>query len=91
VAAIQAADAVIMDDRISRIPGAVKIAAFTRRIVIQNIVFALGVKGAFLLLGAAGKASMWEAVIADVGVALLAVLNSIRTVRYAANEPGTSR
>lgn len=77
-AAIEASDIVIMDDRIERIPLAMRIAAKTRRIVQQNIVFALGIKGAFLLAGAFGAASMWEAVIADVGVALLAVLNSIR-------------
>lgn len=85
-AAIEAADAVIMDDRIARLPAAMKIAAFTRRIVLQNVVFSLGVKGVFLLLGAAGRANMWEAVIADVGVALIAVLNSIRAARF--NPPG---
>jgi len=80
-AAIEAADVVIMDDRVERLPTALRIAALTRRIVMQNIVFSLGVKGAFLALGAFGKASMWEAVIADVGVALLAVLNAIRATR----------
>ncbi|MDP2790542.1 MAG: heavy metal translocating P-type ATPase [Rectinemataceae bacterium] len=81
-AAIEASDIVIMDDEIGRIPLAMKIAVFTRRIVMQNIVFALGVKAAFLLLGAAGEANMWEAVIADVGVALLATLNSIRAAKF---------
>jgi len=81
-AAIEAADVVIMDDDIARLPVAMKIAAFTRRIVVQNVVFALGVKAAFLLLGAAGEANMWEAVIADVGVALLATLNSIRAAKF---------
>jgi len=80
-AAIEASDAVIMDDRIARIPVAMRIAAFTRQIVMQNVAFALGVKGVFLLLGAAGQANMWEAVIADVGVAVLAVLNSVRAAR----------
>lgn len=80
-AAIEAADIVIMDDRIDRIPEALKIAAFTRRIVMQNIFFALGTKGLFLALGAMGLAGMWEAVVADVGVALVAVLNSIRAAR----------
>lgn len=77
-AAIEAADAVIMDDDLGRIAEAVRIAAKTRRIVVQNIAFSLAVKAAFLLLGTAGLASMWEAVIADVGVALAAVLNAVR-------------
>ena len=81
-AAIEASDIVIMDDQIRRIPLAMRIAVFTRRIVVQNVVFALGVKAAFLLLGAAGEANMWEAVIADVGVALLATLNSIRAAKF---------
>ncbi len=80
-AAIEAADVVIMDDKVERLPTALRIAALTRRIVMQNIVFSLGVKGAFLVLGAFGEASMWEAVIADVGVALLAVLNAMRATR----------
>ncbi|HEY9055428.1 MAG TPA: heavy metal translocating P-type ATPase, partial [Rectinemataceae bacterium] len=78
-AAIEAADAVIMDDDLRRIPEAIGVASKTRRIVIQNIVFSLAVKTAFLVMGAAGLATMWEAVIADVGVALVAVLNSVRT------------
>lgn len=77
-AAIEASDVVIMDDRIERVPQAMRIAARTRSIVFQNIVFALGVKAVFLALGASGGAGMWEAVIADVGVALAAILNSIR-------------
>jgi len=81
-AAIEASDIVIMDDHIGRIPLAMRIAAFTRHIVVQNVVFSLGVKAIFLLLGAAGEANMWEAVIADVGVALLATLNSIRAVKF---------
>jgi len=81
-AAIEAADVVIMDDRLDRVPEAIGIARFTRKIVIQNIIFALGVKAAFLALGAFGVATMWEAVIADVGVALLAVLNATRTLAW---------
>ncbi len=81
-AAIEAADVVIMDDRIDRVADAVDIALYTRKIVKQNIIFALAVKGAVLALGAFGVATMWEAVIADVGVALLAVLNATRTLRY---------
>jgi Cd2+/Zn2+-exporting ATPase len=80
-AAIEAADAVVMDDRLDRLPQAMRIASFTRRIVWENVVFSLGVKLVFLVLGAAGAATMWEAVIADVGVAIAAVLNSTRTLR----------
>jgi Cd2+/Zn2+-exporting ATPase len=69
-----------MDDRIERVPQALKIAAFTRRIVLQNIGIALAVKAVFVVLGAFGVANMWEAVIADVGVSLLAVLNAMRTI-----------
>lgn len=79
-AAIEAADVVVMDDRPSRIAEAVRIARRTRAIVKQNIAFALGVKGVFVLLGAMGAASIWEAVFADVGVSLLAVLNATRAL-----------
>jgi Cd2+/Zn2+-exporting ATPase len=82
-AAIEAADIVVMDDHIARIPLAFRIAAFTRRIVIENILLAMGVKAAFIALGSFGEANMWEALFADVGVSLLAVLNAMRTVRYA--------
>jgi Cd2+/Zn2+-exporting ATPase len=81
-AAIEAADVVVMDDDIRRIPLALRIAKFTRKIVLQNIVFALSVKGAFIILGSIGVANMWEAVIADVGVSLLAVMNSLRTIGH---------
>jgi len=81
-AAIEAADVVVMDDDIARVPTALKIASFTRRIVIENIVLALTVKGIFIALGAVGAADMWEAVIADVGVSLLAVLNALRTAKH---------
>jgi Cd2+/Zn2+-exporting ATPase len=80
-AAIEAADVVVMDDDIARVPMALEIASFTRRIVIENIVLALAVKGAFIALGAVGVADMWEAVIADVGASLLAVLNALRTAK----------
>lgn len=69
-AAIEAADIVIMTDEPSKIVTAIKVAKRTRNIVMQNIVFALGVKAIFLVLGAAGVASMWEAVFADMGVAI---------------------
>lgn len=81
-AAIEAADVVLMDDDVRKIAAVVRIARKTLRIVKQNIVFALGVKGLVLLLGAFGMASMWEAVFADVGVAVIAILNSMRTLRY---------
>lgn len=80
-AAIEAADAVIMDDSPSKLITSIKIARKTMRIVKQNIVFALGVKALFLILGGIGIMTMWGAVFADVGVALLAVLNSLRTLR----------
>ena len=80
-AAIEAADIVIMNDSIAGLLDAIGIARFTRRIVWQNIVLALGIKAVFLGLGAAGLASMWEAVFADVGVALLAILNAARVIR----------
>ncbi|NLO25053.1 MAG: HAD-IC family P-type ATPase, partial [Clostridiales bacterium] len=80
-AAIQAADVVIMTDQPGKLVKAISIARRTKAIVWQNIVFALGVKAAVLLLGALGLASMWEAVFADVGVALIAVLNSMRAIK----------
>lgn len=79
-AAIEAADIVIMTDEPSKIASAIKVAKRTRSIVFQNIVFALGVKAVFLILGALGLASMWKAVFADMGVAIIAVLNAMRTL-----------
>jgi Cd2+/Zn2+-exporting ATPase len=80
-AAIEAADVVIMTDEPSKIATAIKIAKRTRSIVWQNIIFALGVKGLVLLLGAGGMATMWEAVFADVGVAVIAILNAMRVMK----------
>lgn len=80
-AAIEAADIVIMTDEPSKLASAIRIAKGTRRIVWQNILFALLVKGIFLLLGAFGIATMWEAVFSDVGVTLLAVLNAMRVLK----------
>lgn len=77
-AAIETADVVIQTDQPSRIATAIRTGRQTRRIVWQNILLALGVKIAVLVLGAAGMATLWEAVFADVGVALLAVLNAMR-------------
>ena len=81
-AAIEAADVVLMDDDPAKIADVVRISRKTMRIVRQNIVFALGVKGLVLLLGALGMANMWEAVFADVGVSVLAILNAMRALRY---------
>ena len=80
-AAIEAADIVLMDDKPSKIAEAVEISRKTLQIVRQNIVFALAVKALVLLLGAAGLANMWEAVFADVGVSVLAILNAMRAMR----------
>lgn len=80
-AAIEAADVVLMDDRVDGIPSAIRIARHTRSVVVQNICVALIVKLIFAALGAAGLAAMWEAVIADMGVSVLAVLNASRTLR----------
>ncbi len=81
-AAIDVADIVIMSDEPSKIVTAIIVAKKTRRIVWQNIIFTMAVKGFFLTLGAFGIATMWEAVIADVGVTLVAVLNSMRVLNY---------
>lgn len=82
-AAIEAADIVLMTDDLAKLPVALDIASWTRRIVWQNIFFALGVKAIVLVMGALGVATMWEAVFADVGVALIAVLNAMRVLRHA--------
>ncbi|MDF2840896.1 MAG: cadmium-translocating P-type ATPase, partial [Clostridia bacterium] len=79
-AAIEAADIVIMTDEPSKLIGAIKIARRTRSIVWQNIFFAMGIKAIVLVLGAGGLATMWEAVFADVGVAVLAILNATRVM-----------
>ena len=80
-AAIEAADIVLMDDDISKIPATVRIARRTLGIVRENIVFALSVKLLVLVLGAFGLANMWEAVFADVGVSVIAILNSARALK----------
>ena len=83
-AAIEAADIVLMTDEPYKIVKAIKIAQFTRNIVIQNIIFALAVKAVVLLLGALGHTTMWAAVFADVGVSLIAILNSLRIITHKA-------
>jgi len=80
-AAIEAADIVLMDDKPSKIATAIRLSKKTLRIVRQNIIFALAVKAAVLLLGALGIATMWEAVFADVGVSVIAILNAMRMLR----------
>ncbi|HML48180.1 MAG TPA: heavy metal translocating P-type ATPase [Clostridia bacterium] len=80
-AAIEAADVVLMTDEPSKLIDAIQVARYTKAIVWQNILFALGIKGLFLILGAFGIATMWEAVFADVGVTVLAILNAMRAIR----------
>ena len=80
-ATIETADVVIQDDKPSKIPMAINIGKQTKKIVWQNIILAFAVKAIFLVLGAGGLATMWEAVFADVGVALLAILNAVRIQR----------
>jgi Cd2+/Zn2+-exporting ATPase len=79
--AVETADVVLMSDSLLKVPEAIRRGRRTRAIVMQNIAFALGVKGLFLVLGAVGMATMWEAVIADMGVALLAIANAARAFR----------
>lgn len=80
-AAIEAADVVLMTDEPSKLIEAIEVAKATKRIVIQNVVIALAIKGVFLILGAFGIAGMWEAVFGDVGVAMIAVLNAMRIMK----------
>lgn len=83
-AAIEAADIVLMTDEPSKVVTAIDISKYTRKIVMQNIIFALGIKFVVLFMGALGIANMWEAVFADVGVALVAIFNSMRILKYKA-------
>ena len=80
-AAIEAADVVIMADDISKLVTVTKIARKTLRICKQNVVFALVIKFGVMILGALGMATMWEAVFADVGVAVIAILNAMRAMK----------
>ncbi|MBR3933330.1 MAG: cadmium-translocating P-type ATPase [Clostridia bacterium] len=80
-AAIEAADIVICDDNLLKLPLAIKICKKTNRIVKQNVVFAIGVKVAIMALGVFGLANMWAAIFADVGVAIIAILNSMRSFK----------
>ena len=83
-AAIEAADIVIMDDKPSKVAFAIKLAKKTMAIVKQNIVFAIGTKVLFLILGAMGFVTMWGAVFADVGVSFIAILNAMRALKIKA-------
>ncbi|MGB4616020.1 MAG: HAD-IC family P-type ATPase, partial [Limnochordia bacterium] len=79
--AIEAADVVFMTDEIGKLAASIQLAKYTRKVVWQNIALALGIKALFLILGALGAASLWEAVFADVGVTLIAVINASRVLR----------
>ena len=89
--AVETADVVIQTDQPSRVAEAVTLGRRTRRIVIQNIAFAIGVKVLVMILGVLGIANLWEAVFADVGVALLCVLNALRLMRHGAVAEATHR
>ena len=84
-AAIEASDIVIMTDEPKKVVDAIRISKRTNRIVRQNIVFSIGIKGLILILAAAGVASMWVGVIADVGVTILAIFNSMRALKLLGN------
>ena len=79
--AIEAADIVLMNDDVGKVPSVIKLAKRTHSIVVQNIIIALGIKLLVLILSAIGLAPMWIAVFADVGVALICVLNSMRLLK----------
>jgi Cd2+/Zn2+-exporting ATPase len=81
-AAIEAADVVILNDSPAKVPELLTVAGQVRRVAWQNIALALGVKGLVMIFGVAGLSGLWEAVFADVGVALLAVLNAVRGTRH---------
>jgi Cd2+/Zn2+-exporting ATPase len=80
-AAVEAADIIVMTDDPRRVPEAIERARRTHAIILQNVVFALAAKGVFITLAVMGEANMWLALIADVGVALIAILNSARALR----------
>ena len=84
--AMEAADIVIMNDDLRRIPEVIRLSRRTRNVLWQNIVFALGIKGAFLAMAVFGNASMWMAVFADTGASLLVVANGLRLLRGVAAE-----
>ena len=81
-AAIEASDIVLMDDKLDKVATAIDIAKFTKKIIMQNIIFSLGIKVLVMILSIMGKSSMWLGVFADVGVAIIAVMNSLRILRH---------
>ena len=81
-AAIEASDIVLMDDKLDKVATAIDIAKFTKKIIMQNIIFSLGIKVIVMILSVLGKSSMWLGVFADVGVAIIAVMNSLRILRH---------
>ena len=85
-AAIEASDMVLLSDDISRIPLSVKISKRTMKIVMENIVFSIGIKVLIMVLGALGYAGLWLAVFGDVGVSIIAVINSLRAMKYNTEE-----
>jgi Cd2+/Zn2+-exporting ATPase len=88
--AMEAADIVIMNDDLRRIPEVIRLSRHTRNVLWQNIVFALGIKAAFLVMAVWGNASMWMAVFADMGASLLVVVNGLRLLRGVGGEPSGS-
>ncbi|NMB36300.1 MAG: cadmium-translocating P-type ATPase [Firmicutes bacterium] len=90
-AAIEAADLALMDDNPQKLSQAILIARYTKKILTQNIVLALGIKAFFIAFGVLGLATMWQAVFADVGVTLLAVINTLRILRYSPETPLKTR
>ena len=81
-AAIEASDIVLMDDRLDNVAKAISLAKYTKKIIMQNIIFSLGVKILVMILSILGKSSMWLGVFADVGVAIIAVMNSLRILKH---------
>jgi len=81
-AAIEASDIVLMDDRLDKVAQSIRLARYTKKIIMQNIVFSLGIKIFVMILSILGKSSMWLGVFADVGVAIIAVLNSLRILKF---------
>ena len=84
--AIEASDIVLMSDEINRIPLGISISKFTKKIIKENLIFALGVKAIILLLSVFGLANMWMAVFGDTGVTLLTILNTLRIMQKFKNE-----
>ena len=80
-AAIEASDIVLMDDKLDKIAESIRLAKYTKSIIMQNIIFSLGIKIIVMILSVMGKSSMWLGVFADVGVAFLAVMNSLRILK----------